>query len=473
MLKRIMDPLFGVIKIDPDEAFIVKSPLFQRLRHITHLGLAHYVYPSATHSRFSHSLGVMHLASRIGDILNQKKGGLIDEEDMKNLRMAALLHDLGHFPYSHTLELSEDDNTIYKLPKYIKNGHEEFTTFLIDNSYIADFLDNHGFDRRFIQKLILRPKSLADKVFLHDIIHWELDADRLDYLLRDSYFTGVRYGFLDYQYLLENLDVADYNNKEILVINDKAIRAVENLLISRFSLYDRVYTHEIVTYFDFVLKRLFLNFTKCLIPNFILNKTDLIDIIKEMETAWDILEFNEAFLYQNLYKMYKVLKKNDNPTPHLKNIFYDLNTILLRRKNDEIFNESRVSNKTTNDWNLRLEKIGNIIADLESLPDFEELNIRLKIPKNIFTKYEHTNFSSFGFDFSELNEIKEQNLDTIIITDKFGEKERFFESKKTFFREIFNQKSIKVNVYIRKHDDSFKGKFEEHAKNQIIDALRE
>ncbi len=361
MLRRIYDPLFGVIKIDPDEAFIVKSPLFQRLRYITQLGLAYYIYPSATHSRFSHSLGVMHLASRIGVILNQKNEGLVSKEDMKNLRMAALLHDLGHFPYSHTLELSEDDKIMYKLPEYIKKGHEEFTTFLIENSYIADYLDNNGFNRKFIQNLISRPKSLADKVYLHDIIHWELDADRLDYLLRDSYFTGVKYGFLDYEYLLENLDVSDYDDQEILVINDKAIRAIENLLISRFSLYDRVYTHEIVTYFDFVLKRLFLNFTKCLIPNFILNETDLINKIKEIETAWDILEFNEAFLNQNLYKMYKVLKKNNNPTPHLKNIVYDLDTIILRRKNDEIFNEKRISNKTSMDWLLRLEKISNII----------------------------------------------------------------------------------------------------------------
>ncbi len=473
MLRRINDPLFGVIKIEPDEAFIIKSPLFQRLRYITQLGLAHYVYPSANHSRFSHSLGVMHLASKIGDLLNGKNEGLISKEDMKDLRMAALLHDLGHFPYSHTLELSKDDNIIYKLPEYIKNGHEDFTTFLIDNSYIADYLDNHGFNRQFIQKLISRPKRLAEKVFLHDIIHWELDADRLDYLLRDSYFTGVKYGFLDYQYLLENLDVTDYANKEILVINDKAIRAIENLLISRFSLYDRVYTHEIVTYFDFVLKRLFLNFTKCLIPNFILNETDLIDKIKEMETAWDILEFNEAFLYQKLYKMYKVLKKNDKLTPHLKNILYDLDTILLRRKNDEIFYENRVSNLSTTGLNLRVEKIGNLIADLESIPDFEEPNIRLNIPKNLFTKYEHANYSSFGFDVTNLNEIQEQNLDTIIIIDKSGNEERFFESKRTFFSEIFNQKSIKVNVYIRKQDDSFKRNFEEHAKNQILETLHE
>ena len=158
MLKRINDPLFGIIKIKQDEAYIINSPLFQRLRYITQLGLAHYVYPSATHSRFSHSLGVMHLASKIGAILNEKHNGLISEEDMKNLRMAALLHDLGHFPYSHTLELLKNDNIIYKLPEYIKNGHENFTTFLIDNSYSADFLASNGFDRKFIQKLILYKK---------------------------------------------------------------------------------------------------------------------------------------------------------------------------------------------------------------------------------------------------------------------------------------------------------------------------
>ncbi|KKM98980.1 hypothetical protein LCGC14_1152450 [marine sediment metagenome] len=110
----------------------------------------------------------------------------------------------------------------------------------------------------------------------------------------------------------------------------------------------------------------------------------MIDKIKEKETSWEILEFNEAFLYQNLYKMYTELKKNNNPTPHLKNILYDLDTIILRKKNDEIFYEKRISNKTSNDWNLRLEKIGNIIADLDSIPDFEESNIRLEIPNFVY-----------------------------------------------------------------------------------------
>jgi hypothetical protein len=117
--------------------------------------------------------------------------------------------------------------------------------------------------------------------------------------------------------------------------------------------------------------------------------------------------------------------------------------------------------------------IRNLVNDLEDLPKFQEPNIRLHIPNNSFTNYENTNYSSFGFDNNNLDEIKERNMETIIIVNKKGEGTRFFESDKTIFREIYDQKNIKVNIYIRKNDDSFENIFNEQAKNDIINTLQD
>jgi len=221
-LKILNDPIYGFISIPSDDIFeLIEHKYFQRLRRITQMGLSYLVYPGAHHTRFHHAIGCLHLMQRAVQVL-RSKGIDINEEEEEALYKAILLHDLGHGPFSHALE------------SLIVPGisHEEISLL-----FMQDLND------QFNGSLTLAIQIFQGKYhrpFMLDLISSQLDMDRLDYLKRDSFYTGVAEGNINSQRLISMLNVVD----DKLVVEEKALYSVENFLSGRRLMYWQVYLHK-------------------------------------------------------------------------------------------------------------------------------------------------------------------------------------------------------------------------------------
>lgn len=221
-LKIFNDPIYGFINISSELIFdVIEHPYFQRLRRITQMGLSNLVYPGANHTRFHHALGAMHLMQKAVEVL-RFKGVNISEHEAEALYLAILLHDIGHGPFSHTLE-----NAI------LKDVHHEEVSLMIMREL------NQAFD----QKLDLAITIFTNKYhrpFLHQLISSQIDMDRMDYLKRDSFYSGVAEGNINSDRLIQMLNVL--NNE--LVIEEKGLYSVEKFLIARRLMYWQAYLHK-------------------------------------------------------------------------------------------------------------------------------------------------------------------------------------------------------------------------------------
>mgnify|MGYP001101428387 FL=1 len=229
--KILNDPIYGFTSIPNELIFdILEHPYYQRLRRITQLGLTYLVYPGAYHTRFHHALGAMHLMQKAVKTL-QSKGHEITPVEETAVLAAILLHDIGHGPFSHALEHS------------IVNGvnHEDISLMIMDRL-------NEQFDGK-LSLAIQIFKNQHPKLFLHQLISSQLDVDRLDYLKRDSFYTGVSEGVINSDRLISMFNV---RNGE-LVIDAKAIYSVEKFIIARRLMYWQVYLHKAVLSAEFTL----------------------------------------------------------------------------------------------------------------------------------------------------------------------------------------------------------------------------
>ena len=219
--KMINDPVHGFIKVPPGLLLdIVNHPLMQRLTRIKQLGLASVVYPSAQHTRFQHSIGAFHLMSEAIRSL-QQKGIFIFDSEAEAVCAAILMHDIGHGPFSHVLE----NTLIHGIT------HEEISLMMMEQI-------NHEMNGALNLAMIIY-KDEYNKKFLHQLISSQLDMDRLDYLRRDSFFTGVQEASIGSDRIIKMLDVVD----DRLVVNAKGIYSIENYLTSRRLMYWQVYLH--------------------------------------------------------------------------------------------------------------------------------------------------------------------------------------------------------------------------------------
>lgn len=246
--RKIRDPLYGYVYLNEDERRIIDTPIFQRLRRVGQLALTKYVYPAAEHSRFVHSLGAMHCATQIftGIVNNSAKEMGLDHGDMltslRRLRFAALLHDIGHVAFSHAAE------------KMILSPlkHEHLGRHIIENyAPIADVLDEHAtpvigiLSEQFLEKYQL----------LHQIISGHLDADRADYLMRDSHACGVKYGEYDVARYMQAFGATRQGGMLKLFVNERDVFVVEAFLMARYHYNMQVPYHRTRTGYDLVLKR--------------------------------------------------------------------------------------------------------------------------------------------------------------------------------------------------------------------------
>ena len=225
----IIDPIHDFIRAYGTEITIIDNPIFQRLRRIRQLSGAHLVYPGAQHTRFEHSLGVMHIAGQAGQVLQEK--GIVNSNDNENIRLAALLHDIGHGPFAHIFE--------EVLQRKNKASHEEIGRDLILKTEIGDDISKSGFDKKLITKLAFGDSKFQ---FMNEIISGALSADMMDYLLRDGYFTGAEHAKIDHKRITQSLDV--YQKK--LALEKSALYSFESMMHSRYQMFKAVYFHKTV-----------------------------------------------------------------------------------------------------------------------------------------------------------------------------------------------------------------------------------
>lgn len=221
--KIINDPVYGFITIPYTIIFdLIEHPAFQRLRRIRQTGLSDFVYPGALHTRFHHALGAMHLMKQAIDVL-RAKGTEITEEEAEAVCVAILLHDIGHGPFSHALE-----HTLLDV------NHETLSMVIMERI--------NGEMNGKISLAIQIFKNDYHKTFLHHLVSSQLDMDRMDYLNRDSFFTGVAEGKIGYDRIIKMLAVKD----DQLVVEEKGIYSIEKFLMARRIMYWQVYLHKAV-----------------------------------------------------------------------------------------------------------------------------------------------------------------------------------------------------------------------------------
>ena len=226
----IKDSVHGNIKLTDLERQLVDSREMQRLRGIKQLALTNLVYPGANHTRFEHSLGTAHLTGQICESIG------LDEGISTELRVAALLHDIGHGAFSH-----ESD---YFLKKYLGESHESIAKKKLETGGIAEPLEKEGLGGSRIASLLMG-KGLGT------VIASGIGSDRMDYLLRDSYYTGVAYGVIDSERLIQTMSLS----KDMIVLEEGGFEAAESLLLARFMMFSTVYSHHAVRIASAMLER--------------------------------------------------------------------------------------------------------------------------------------------------------------------------------------------------------------------------
>lgn len=275
-LKIINDPIHGFIKIPYDIIYdVIEHPYFQRLRRISQTGLLSLIFPGATHTRFQHAIGAMHLMFTVLETL-KFKGVKISQEEEKSAMLAILLHDIGHGPFSHALE-----------SLLMENWHHEKLSLLLMNKLDVFFKGELGMAIEMFQGNYKRK-------FFNQLISSQLDVDRLDYLKRDSFFTGVSEGNINTDRLISMMNVSE----DELVIDAKGIYSVENYLTARMLMYWQVYYHKTTSLSEFLLVKILSRAKKMVLKGRDLQVSDNLKYFLakkdfKKETEEDIRRFTE------------------------------------------------------------------------------------------------------------------------------------------------------------------------------------
>lgn len=228
---EVKDPVHGYVYITEAEKQLIDSYPVQRLHRLRQLAGSEFVYPGANHTRFEHSIGVMYLAGKLTE--NQNLSQLLSEDEVQIVRMAALLHDVGHGPFSHVFE--------HLLVKFLNKTHEDMTQWIIQKSELRDIISGLGYDPDAIGKLAVGELRRRGKAFLDQIIQSTVDVDKLDFVVRDTYHTGAEYGYVDIFRLIHMLDVLGEN----LAVDVGALSALESFVLARLESFRSIYFHRV------------------------------------------------------------------------------------------------------------------------------------------------------------------------------------------------------------------------------------
>lgn len=226
---NIRDAIHGDISIEEEVVKqLIETKEFQRLRNIKQLGLTYLAFPTTEHSRFMHSVGVYYLVTQLLDVLEAKTSQAFDVKERLALQIACLLHDLGHGPFSHTSE------------EFFGFNHEDYTIKIIEDkdTQVNQVLTNY--DESIIEEVVSFIKKTHHNPVLNSILSGTIDVDRMDYLMRDSYFAGVSYGEIDIQRIFNVIDIKDNS----IVFHEKGVKALEDIIISRYNMFSQVYLNK-------------------------------------------------------------------------------------------------------------------------------------------------------------------------------------------------------------------------------------
>ncbi|WP_432645226.1 HD domain-containing protein [Methanobrevibacter sp.] len=339
--KFIRDSIYGDINLNDFEVKIMDMPQFQRLRRIKQLGLISLIYPGATHTRFEHSIGTMNLGSKLAEELE------LEKDKIELIRASALLHDIGHGPFSHVSE------GVLSVP------HEELTKFVVTKTSMRDLLEEK-FDVNEIVDIV------NGKGHLGPIVSSELDVDRMDYLLRDSHNTGVAYGIIDYERLISNLKLENG-----LVLDIKGVQAAEGALVSRYFMYPSVYQHHTTR----IVNSMFRRALKKIIDEKIINEndiykyddTEMISVFRhcDNEFANDIMNRLDT---RHLMKRVKTIRLDNFKFPEK---MYKIKSKKLRKAEEEI----------AEDYNLDKDYVFINIAEY---PRFDEMQTQVNVDGKLY-----------------------------------------------------------------------------------------
>ncbi len=264
---EIRDPVHGFVRLNGLEWEVINQPVFQRLRSIRQLSWTDMVYPGATHNRFEHSLGVMHVASKMFDALRRRSEDILCSDDYKFndstlgrqrqiIRLAALMHDLGHGPFSHTAEellpRKPDGSGQYVHEDYSEKVIRHCLNDLIENHQESS---NHGIRVSDILEILGKSTRTAGALLWKDLVSGQMDADRMDYLLRDAHHAGVQYGRYDLDRVIYSLRLCPdpETGGHHIGVEEDGVHAVEGLLIARFMMFTQLYFHKTRVIYDYHL----------------------------------------------------------------------------------------------------------------------------------------------------------------------------------------------------------------------------
>lgn len=357
--KHILDPIHGPIPLTELEVKIISTPVFQRLRGITQLSQASLVFPGATHNRFQHCLGTLQVMDKYLYTL-KLEDELLSDKVIQKMRIAALLHDVGHLPFSHTFE-----NLIQ-----IKHAHEEFGKIIVEKSDIKDILAKEQIEPETIGGLLTGNVSLKDDddddrilTILLPLLDSDADADRMDYLLRDAYYTGVIYGNVDINRISNFITI----HEEQICFNEKSQAALEDFLFSRYQMYKIVYVHKTVICYELILHKIYENYIKKYSKD--ISLPFILPTIEEYESA-DKDWFNNwlcSLTEANFFNSIKQLLNQDAVTSKDKNELLNLyNCFKYRRPIKNCFHYDDLAEITKTEI---CEKESIIIKELNKNPD--------------------------------------------------------------------------------------------------------
>ncbi len=228
---EIKDPVHGYVYISEEEKSVIDSYPMQRLRRLRQLAGSEYVYPGANHTRFEHCVGVMYLAGKA--LENPNISSLLSEDEVDMCRIAALLHDAGHGPFSHVFE--------QLLIRDLEKTHEDITSWIVEKSEVGDKLSKMGYNPHEVAGLAVGKMHKPGRAFLDQIISSAVDVDKQDFIVRDTYHTGAEYGFIDVYRLIHALDVLGEN----LAVELGALSALEAFMIARIESFKSIYFHRV------------------------------------------------------------------------------------------------------------------------------------------------------------------------------------------------------------------------------------
>lgn len=437
--REIRDPIHGFIFRSEIEEKIIDSSVYQRLRNIKQLALANLVYPGANHTRFEHSIGVMHIAGRLAEKFD------LTPDEVRLVKLTALLHDIGHGPFSHVSErvLDKYVNSDIVNSDVLEKIHESITCqIILEDNELSHLLSKR--EREQITDLILG-KSSNDLV--RNIISGPLDADKQDYLLRDSYYCGVRYGVYDIDRLLNTLCTFNDRNITYLAIPNESVYTLEQFVIAKYHMNTQVYYHKIRLITDSMIVR-----------GIVLGiEVDDIDWLKKMYSYDGTSDFIQNYINWNDSNFFtKILSEENN-----KSLSYKyFNALKNRKLHKRIFTQSLPYFKDAEviKYLSEILKFPNVINEIEKeIAKFLSDYLKVSISKEqvILNKY-------------MFKSVKEQSKDdegSIIVLTKDNEKS-YFEQESTLFHSIDSKQSDEfLEIYA---PIEYSGKEDKEKKKQEI-----